>query len=121
MDKVAKGLAERIINELGAIKRLIHDAISLPRQKHPSANDDKNPADDEKGNPKQDASPIPLSQSQMQPAITQGNNTKRPNVERFHWLTECKPLMELVGVIGLLVYTTIAAFQWCAMLDSNKI
>lgn len=107
MDNTAKGFAQRILGELEGIKGLIHAAISSPAQQRRSLQGETSQPVGSQGEaePQINSSPAPSTVSDAAPQ-------KEP---RFPRLSEWKPVFEVVGLMFLIAYTTIAAFQWCAM------
>src|SRR5258706_8477532 len=118
MDNAAKGLAHKIISELQSIKRLIVDAISNPQKKHVDTQGNQSQSH---GSAREAAPRIDATPSETQPSVTCKYDADDKNNSRFPRLAKWKPIIDFFGLIVLLAYTTITAFQWYAVLRSNKI
>jgi len=116
MDNHAQDFARKIISILEDIKRLIHDAISLPHKKTTGSAHDKDEA-----NESNDHSIVHSTShtSHMNPAISEHTTTRQENSKCGKWLKDHG--VEILGVIILGVYTTVNACQLGAMLESNRI
>ena len=104
MDNTTKGFAQRIITELESIKRLIVDAISSPQQQPGSSQGNKTQSDsgDNQSSPGIAAS----SEPKPKPSTAANNIAGKENKDRFPTLTQWKPVLELIGLIFLVGYTT---------------
>ncbi|HYL74715.1 MAG TPA: hypothetical protein VEU96_10955 [Bryobacteraceae bacterium] len=118
MNRTAKEFARKIVSELESIRRLIVDAIS-----HPGKQADG--CEEQHGKPNSDAQTSPegrrTSTSNADPSVTSNNPPTKAKQERFPGLTEWKPLIEIVGVGFLVIYTAVTIFLWCEARTANKI
>ncbi len=109
------------IGKIGAfcadLKRLIHDTITFPTQKQPDAKSDQRSPYDREREPTPNAEPT-VATAKMNPPISENSKTDESNQKRPK---DGKLILEIIGLGVLIAYTTFAAFQWRAMLDSNKI
>jgi hypothetical protein len=119
MDNTTKGFAQKIITELESIKRLIVDAISSPQRQHGSSQGNKTQSDS--GDNQSSQGIAASSESKPKPPTATNNNADKENKDRFPALAQWKPVLELIGLVFLVGYTTIAAFQWCATREANRI
>jgi hypothetical protein len=99
MDKASQNVARQVVSLLKDIKLGV-DSIFGPQQEHGGSQGNK---------------------SQSAPSEATGSNPNPRKDNRFPMLAEWKPVFELVGLVVLIGYTTVAAFQWRETRSSNQI
>jgi|ERR1022692_68090 hypothetical protein len=118
MDKTAQDFARKILSNLIDIKRLIYDAISIPRKQHYSSDEKDNTSN----NCKQPADANTLSGiGRPQPAEDKHDPTANKQPKSFPRLRRYKPLIEAVGIGFLVIYTLVTVFLYLAAREANKI
>jgi hypothetical protein len=126
MDKIAQGFARKIIDDLGVIRRLIHDAVSHPRQDTDGPEQNKNRSegcDQEQRFVTETAMPTEKT-AKVQPTESQENNPRTKNGDldnSFPRLRKYKPVIEFAGVITLLGYTGVTVCLLISSREANRI
>jgi hypothetical protein len=118
MDNTTKSFAQKIVSELEAIRRLIYDAVSLPRPSLRSTEDTEREAENIKLRPKLQT-PQPSDTTNAHPLVTQSYVSAHRPGRRFEWLKEHS--VEMIGVFVLVIYTTYTALNLSAIRESNNI
>lgn len=111
MDNSARDFAQKIIVELGHIKRLMIGGLSEQGQQYHGPN----------------RSQGSTSRSNTEPGIAHAeptretDDTKDRHQKSFPTLRRLKPLIEVTGVIFLVIYTGVTLFLWFESRKANRI
>jgi len=118
MDNQTKSFAQAVIAKLEAIRTLIHDAVMLPRQDQVTADAHEHQTDASQQQSVTRAKHPPI---QVAPPITGSDTANQKNNKCLQWSTKWNPVFQVGGVIVLIIYASITAFQWSAMLEANRL
>ncbi len=118
MDKISQESLRKIASTLSDIKRLIHQAVSLPREEKSAP--DKKKTEAENSEDRTDAKIYPVVHcSQLHPPATQDQETGNKKNEGWKWLKE--HIVEIPGVFVVGAYTIVSSCQLVATKEANRI
>ena len=115
MDNHGQDFARKIIGILDDIKRLIIDAQAKPRQHHESS--DKQTDESNRG--ERQAKTNTQGPPTTPKPTGASENPAQSNRRRFEKLSEFKPLVDIVGVGFLVIYTGVTVFLWSESRKAN--
>jgi hypothetical protein len=118
MDNHAQEFARKIISALEDIKRLVHNAISLQKKEGEGANKQReNP--DRHHNPS--APSRELANPQPDPSVAENNTSTTAKQKSFPRLRKLKPLIEVIGVAVIVIYTSVTIGLWYSSSEANRL
>jgi len=118
MDKQAQDFGRQIISRLDDLKGLIHEAAAFKQKER----EERHKQAEGSANHKTPADPrINRSVPDPQPSIAESNPTTAPEQKSFPLLRKFKPLIEVMGVGVIVIYTSVTIALWFSSAEANRI
>lgn len=123
MDKAAVGFAQKILEELGTIKKLIQHAIGIPGKEgsYGEAPNQKSNSAQHKQNSVTEATLPAPKVVEFQPPVPSERETYQRKQPHFPKLAEWKHVISLASLVVLMIYTIVTACQWRQLILSNNV
>ena len=118
MDKESRSFASKILEELGAVKRLINKMVAVPIGEHKEADQGQH---DPSNSHHEIRAVLSDPHSKTPPSSTTDNEPSSKQEQIRKWCEKWKPVIEIGGILILVIYTGLTYLSWRAVKESNGI
>src|ERR1700733_9540561 len=113
MDKTSESYAQKILAEIKRIGQIM-ERLPGPRTTSNQEAHEQQLGSSQGCNESKATALSKQIPAKDRPPNSHSDESDASNNDSYKWLKKHKPLVELLGLIFLVLYTTVAALQWCA-------